>query len=245
MSGPGRTGGAEPVSGPGRADGHGPLLAQLQLTDSAFPSGLYTLSHGLEASAASGPEEIAAVVADLLRHSAGPGDATALAQAHRAVRRDDWAAVAAVDRRLHAVKLNRELRRASVRTGRQVLETAAVVFGGPELETLAALVRQGAALGNHAVVVGVVYAGQEVPADDAVVGDLFAFALSCTTAAVRLGRIDFRQAQAVLRGLAPVIEEAARAALARESPGDIGGTVPLADVLSAVHERAPARLFTT
>jgi urease accessory protein len=225
--------------------GYGPLLAQLQLTDSAFPSGLYTLSHGLEASTASGPEEIAEIVADLLRHSAGPGDATALVQAHRATGRDDWAAVAEIDRRLHAVKLNRELRRASVRTGRQVLETAAVVFGGPEVETLAALVRQGAALGNHAVVVGVVHAGRRVRVGDAVAGDLFAYALSCTTAAVRLGRIDFRQAQGVLHGLAPVIEETARAALERESPGDIGGTVPLADVLSGTHERAPARLFTT
>ena len=68
--------------------GLGPLLLTLQLTDSSFPSGLYTLSHGLEGLVQRGEVDaatVAPVLHGMLRHSVGPGDATALALAWRAV----------------------------------------------------------------------------------------------------------------------------------------------------------------
>lgn len=112
------------------------LLVSLQLTDSAFPSGLYTLSHGLEGYAQAkqvGADTMPALLADLLRHSVGPADATALALAHRAATARDWDTVVAVDERLQASKLNRELRLASTRTGRQMLDTAQLALGGEAL----------------------------------------------------------------------------------------------------------------
>ncbi|GAA3118250.1 urease accessory protein UreF [Streptosporangium carneum] len=224
------------------------LLAQLQLTDSAFPSGLYTLSHGLEGYVQTGlaaPADLPGLLADLLRHSVGPGDATALVLAHRAVTGGDWDLLVAADRRLHAVKLNHELRVAATRTGRQVLETAGRVFGGPAVERLAALVRERATPGNHAVVVGALHATLGVSEAQAVAGDLYAFAASWTGAAVRLGRVDFRRAQEILYGAHPEIARAAAIALAARSPDDVHGSVPLADTVSAAHERASARLFTT
>ncbi|MGW4422997.1 urease accessory protein UreF [Streptosporangium sp. NPDC004631] len=225
-----------------------PLLVQLQLTDSAFPSGLYTLSHGLEGyvqSGTVGPDDLPVLLADLLRHSVGPGDATALVLAHRAVTEGDWNRLAEADRRLHAIKLNRELRAAATRTGRQLLDTAGRVFGGPVAGKLAALVREGDMPGNHAVVAGALHAGLGVSERHAVAGDLFAFCAGWTAAAVRLGRVDFRRAQAMLYGAHPEIVRAAATALAARGPYDIHGSVPLADTFSAAHERAPARLFTT
>ncbi len=233
------------------------LLTQLQLTDSAFPSGLYTLSHGLEGYVQSGlagsadPPDLPALLADLLRHSVGPGDATALVLAHRAVADGDWERLVTADRRLYAIKLNRELRSAATRTGQQVLDTVCRAFGSPAaggpapLAELASLVRERGTPGNHAVVVGAVHAALGVPEAQAVTGDLFAFAASWTGAAVRLGRVDFRQAQAILYGAHPEIAHAAATALAARSPADIHGCVPLADIASAAHERAVARLFTT
>ncbi|MGH3241788.1 MAG: urease accessory protein, partial [Spirillospora sp.] len=55
------------------------LLAQLQLTDSGFPSGLYTLSHGLEGYAQLGlvrAEDLPGLVSALVR-AAGTADAAA------------------------------------------------------------------------------------------------------------------------------------------------------------------------
>ncbi|GII60173.1 urease accessory protein UreF [Sphaerisporangium krabiense] len=221
------------------------LLAQLQLTDSAFPSGLYTLSHGLEAYAQAGPVDVAALLEDVLLHSAGPGDATALVLTHRAVTAGDWDTVVEVDRRLHALKLNREIRSAATRTGNQVLRTAALVFATPELARLAGLVEAKATPGNHAVVMGAAHAGLGVPVDRAVTCDLFAFAASWVSAAVRLRRLDFRQAQTTLHGAADAIGRAAGHALAARGPLDLHAATPVADTMSAAHERAAARLFTT
>ncbi|MET8046265.1 urease accessory UreF family protein [Streptosporangium sp. NPDC005286] len=226
----------------------GPLLAQLQLTDSGFPSGLYTLSHGLEGYVqlgATGSADLRGLLTDLLYNSVGPGDATALVLAHRAAGAGDWDRLVEVDQRLHAIKLNREQRSASVRTGRQVLDTAVWAFASPEAARLAALVAERAAPGNHAVVVGVIHAGMGVPVAHAVAGDLYAFAAGWTAAAVRLGRTDFRRAQRILGEVRPDLARVARAALAAEDPMDLNGSVPIADTVSAAHERAAARLFIT
>lgn len=223
------------------------LLVSLQLTDSAFPSGFYTLSHGLEGYAqakAVTADTMPALLADLLRHSVGPADATALALAHRAATAGDWALLAETDQRLHATKLNRELRLAATRTGRQLLDIARESVGGEPLERYAALVADKRAPGCQAVAAGVAYASAAVPVEQAVAGDLFAFCTSFVGAALRLRLTDHRKAQVVLRATAPVIREVVAAALEREL-ADLGGCVPVADAMSGRHERAEARLFAS
>ncbi|MEY9877632.1 urease accessory protein [Streptacidiphilus sp. MAP12-33] len=223
------------------------LLVSLQLTDSAFPSGLYTLSHGLEGylqarrvDAATMPE----LLEDLLRHSVGPADATALALAHRAATAGEWDELVEIDQRLFASKLNRELRLASTRTGRQMLETVRLALGGAELDRYTALVVAKRSPGCQAVAAGVAYAASGVPVEQAVASDLFAFCVSFVSAALRLRLTDHRRAQITLRSLAPVIAETTAAALEREL-ADLGGCVPVADAMSGRHERAEARMFVS
>src|SRR5262245_23246245 len=114
------------------------LLPLLQLADSAFPSGRYTLSHGLEAYVESGslPSPLApsliSLLGDALRFTVAPSDGVALACAHRGVRPDgtlECAAVVRADERLLAVRLPREGREASMRTGRALLRAAVDTFG--------------------------------------------------------------------------------------------------------------------
>jgi urease accessory protein len=221
------------------------FLGSLQLADSFFPSGLYTLSHGLEAFAQTGQlsaNRLEALLADYLRHGIGPADGVALACAHRAVTACDLDLAAQADARLTAVKLSREARETSVRTGRQLLILAAQVFGGDALGRYAARVQRGGALGNHAIALGLAMATLDIPRERAVAGELYAFAGSCVGACVRLAAIDHRVAQVVLHWLKPVIAEAARAACGK-GVRDIAGCVPLIDVMAMRHERAEVRLF--
>ncbi|MCX4744969.1 urease accessory protein [Kitasatospora sp. NBC_01287] len=223
------------------------LLISLQLTDSAFPSGLYTLSHGLEGFLQAKQvdrESMPELLADLLRHSVGPADATALALANRAAAAGDWAALVEVDQRLFASKLNRELRLAATRTGRQMLDTARLALGGEALDRYAELVVAKRSPGCQAVAAGVAYAAGGVAAEQAVASDLFAFAVSFVSAALRLRLTDHRRAQTTLRSIAPVIKEVTGAALHREL-ADLGGCVPIADAMSGRHERAEARMFAS
>jgi urease accessory protein len=237
--------------------GAGPLaslLSVLQLSDSAFPSGRYTLSYGLESIAQSGhleqPAESAALIAllaDSIQFGVAPSDGVALACAHRAVDPAgsvDLERVARVEERLTAVKLAREPRQASARTGRAVLAAATTALDASGLCEYAERVRRGCLPGNHAVVVGLLSALLNIQALDAVVGELYAFSSGWIAAAVRLGLVDHRIAQGVLHRVRPVI---ARGALevANRDASEISSCTPLLDVMAMRHEEAELRLFAT
>ncbi|MFJ2092877.1 urease accessory protein UreF [Streptomyces sp. NPDC087901] len=231
----------------GTGTGLGPLLVSLQLTDSAFPSGFYTLSHSLEGFAQAGAVDsgsLPSLLEDLLLHGVGPADATALALAHRATAAGDVAAVVRVDEHLLATKLGREMRQAATRTGRQLLDLGQEVFGRPEIGDYFDRVVRREAPGTQAVAAGVIYAATGVPARQAVAADLFAFCVSFAGAALRLRLTDHRTTQTLIRGAAPVIEKTVEAALRRELD-DVGATVFASDIMSGRHERAEARLFAS
>ncbi|WP_104103020.1 urease accessory protein UreF [Arthrobacter sp. 08Y14] len=223
------------------------LLTSLQFTDSAFPSGFYTMSHGLEAFSQArlvSRDGVQPLLAELLLHSVGPGDATALAAAHRAAANDDVELVQEVDQRLFASKLNTEMRTVSVRSGHQLVDLGAELIDHPLLTEYAERVRLRRTPGCQPVVTAVVYAANKVATREAVASDLFAFCASFVGAALRLRLTDHRHAQGILRNTAGVIEQATEAALERDL-ADLGGCAPMADVMSAQHERAEARLFAS
>lgn len=221
------------------------FLGSLQLADSFFPSGLYTLSHGLEAFAQEGllpPAGLQGLLSDYLRHAVGPADGAALACAHRAAEADDLELAAEADLRLTAVKLPREGRESSERTGRQLLKMATALFGGGVLSSYSDRVRSELLPANHAIVLGLALETLGVGRERALAGELYAFASGAVGSAVRLAAIDHRFAQAVLHALKPVIAEVVQAQ--RESRvADIASSAPLIDIMAMRHERAELRLF--
>lgn len=227
------------------------LLSILQLTDSGFPSGRYTLSYGLEAFTQSGalptpvpPAVLATLLRDTVRFGVAPSDGTALACAHRATGSDgppDLKAVTQIDERLTAVKLAREAREASTRTGRALLRTASA-FDLPPLRGYYELVEAGLAPSNHAVVLGMLTAATGVSSLDAVAAELFAFSAGWVAAAVRLALIDHKTAQVLLHRVRTVTAVAAQRAVAANVT-QISSCTPLLDVLSMRHEQADIRLF--
>lgn len=223
------------------------FVSSLQLTDSFFPSGLYTLSHGLESLTQEdqiGAADLYELIADYLRHGVGPSDATALGCAHRAVEQWDLDLACRADTRLTAVKLPREARETSIRLGRQLLTMSRWLFGGNMLEEYGDRGRDHEVPGNHAVVLGLVTATLQIPRERAVIGELYAISAGMVAAAVRLAVIDHRMAQAVLHRLKPVIVESAQAALDRDVR-EIASCVPRIDIMAMRHERAAVRLFVS
>ena len=229
-------------------------LSALQLADSAFPSGRYSLSYGLEAVSESGwiegrdaAETLVTLLGDSLRFAVGPCDGTALACAHRAVGPDgsvDWELASRADRRLTVVKLSREAREASVRTGRALLSTAVAATEDATIRAWAQRVHGARTSGNHAVALGLVCAVLGIPRLAAVVGELYSFSSGWASAAVRLGLIDHRAAQRLLHRVRPVAAAVAQSAVNRDVE-DIAGCAPFLDVMSMRHEQADLRLFAT
>jgi urease accessory protein len=230
------------------------FLSVLQLSDSAFPSGRYTLSYGLETLAQSGrlpmpsdPAVLSALLRDQVRLSVGPSEGVALACAHRATSGADSVdldLVRRTDERLTAVKLSREARETSRRTGRALLRVATSAFGTGALALCAREIAAGRSPGNHAVVLGVLSAALGVPRLESVAGELFAFAASWTAAAVRLAVTDHGTAQAVLHDVRLDLAAAARHATDKDIP-DITSCAPLLDVMAMRHEESDLRLFAS
>lgn len=230
------------------------FLSVLQLSDSAFPSGRYTLSYGLETLAQSGrvstPSDrptLAALLRDYLRLAVAPSDGVALACGHRAtasVECLDLELVTRADERLTAVKLTREARETSTRTGRALLRTATAAFGGAAIQDYARYVDSGGTPGNHAVVLGVLSAYLGVPRRESVAGELFAFSASWVAAAVRLSVTDHGTAQGVLHDVRPVLAEAVLRVADLDVP-HISSCAPLLDVMAMRHEQTELRLFSS
>ncbi|WP_406054408.1 urease accessory protein UreF [Kribbella sp. NBC_00889] len=239
---------------PPEAERLGGVLSVLQLSDSAFPSGRYTLSYGLETLAQSGrltipsdPAVLSALLRDHVRLSVGPSEGVGLACAHRATTGPDSLdldRVSRADERLTAVKLSREARETSTRTGRALLRVATSTFGTGALALYAREVAARRSPGNHAVVLGVLSASLGVPRLESVAGELFAFAAGWVAAAVRLAVTEHGTAQAVLHDVRPDLAAAARDAVDKDV-SDLTSCTPLLDVMAMRHEETELRLFAS
>jgi len=134
------------------------FLAALQLGDSLFPSGAFTQSSGLETLVADGEVTAAADLRALLRthlvHRLARADLPVLLAVHDAAAAGDLDTVLEADRLLAAVKLAREERTASARTGRRIAAEAARLAPTPVLTRFVEAVAAGRCIGCAAVAQG-------------------------------------------------------------------------------------------
>lgn len=230
------------------------LLGLLQLADTSFPSGAYTLSHGLETLVADGlihdADELAEVIEVSLLSRFARADLPAILWAHdaaRAIGAGDAAACAqlvTVDRHLRAAKLAREEREGSERVGRRIVVEAAALAPSAAFAAYETAIRAGEAPGNSAVAFGVAaesFAIERHPAALAA-GQGHTTALAMT--ALRLGLIGHRDTQRVIRASVPLVERAVEIAEAVDWL-DFRPSAPQLDVALARHEIAPVRSFAS
>lgn len=213
------------------------LLTLLQLCDTAFPSGAFAFSGGLEALVGEGRVQGAAQVGDFLTDEVLPRwagfDRVFLRRAHAARDLEEIAGIDA-DCELHCTV--ESLASASRRTGRAALSTH-TRLGTPGCAALLAQVRAGQTPGHAAVVQGL--AGNGLGLAPLEAGTLHALALATLSAAVRLGALGAMQAQQILAAARP-----AMAALLAARPPAVPFTFsPRADIAAMRHGQTPLRLF--
>ncbi|MBC2682353.1 urease accessory protein UreF [Corynebacterium anserum] len=241
-----------------------PLLHAVVYGDSAYPSGRYTLSHGLEGlvqlGRVSGHEQCGQALVDHLRHTATPGDgvATALtvliaeqAGNDEVKQQEALRFLINLDHELTATKITEALRRASTRVGRQTLGVhgeVSQVDGLLSLYSDATMSRQ--TPGNQAIVLGLIHHAHGLCAEEAVGVELIGLSVGWSSAALRLRQCDHIRAQAMVARTVPLIDElvkdaveAARDILDTGDLSQVGRASPGLDLASAEHQFAPARLF--
>lgn len=213
-----------------------------QLVDSAFPTGGFAHSGGLEAAVqlgeVSGPAELARFAAETVRNAAAFA-LPYLSAAHAAPEE-----LAALDHRLDAYTPSHVARRASRAQGEAFLRAAAAAFGGDvaAVADLGRLARREKLPCHLAPVEGAVLSLLGVSLAEARRVFLFVQLRGIMSAAVRLGLLGPLEAQAIQAGIAPAVEAAADAS-AGAALEDAAQTTPLLDLFQGHQDRLYSRLF--
>ena len=211
-----------------------------QLVDSAFPTGGFAHSGGVEAAWQHGllpdGDALRAFVGDLLRQAASAAVPILLAVAADPPSFGRW------DAFCDATLSNHVANRASRAQGRAMLATAADTFDLPSLRQAADDVRRSKLPCHLPAAFGLVAGALNIEAATAGRAYLFAAVRGCISAAVRLGLVGPLEGQRVQAAFADDVEAALALAL-RTPPDAIAQTAFLADLLQGTQDRLYSRLF--
>jgi urease accessory protein len=224
------------------------LLRLLQLTDSGFPTGAFTFSHGLEGLMSTGAvaseRDVAEVIAVHLREGFAGIECPAMAHAWRAARTGDLAELTALDALVNAHKSTPAFRNGSIRTGRRLLESALVVTSGPMLDGFRARVHAGDARGHHAVAFGIVMDAAGVDEATAALALGAGFVNGLAAAAVRLGVIGQGAAQRIVVEHHAYLARCATRGRAT-ALDDMGAAMPMTDIAGLRQRGLSGRVFAS
>ncbi len=218
------------------------ILRLLQVSDTAFPTGSFSHSMGLEAFAEAGELGSAEGLKSLVGlhlNSLATSDCVALRASYDA----EFEELSWIDRLLSATKPTRELRAASSSVGKRFLmSVAALGLEDAKLDGFIAAVRAGETPGNLAVGYGVAAPALGLDPEEVLLAYLYASAASLVAAGQKLIPLGGSAAQRVLFGLQEEIVGAAEKS--REVvPEGMYAFSPTIDVRSMLHERQRTRLY--
>ncbi|MDI3257884.1 MAG: urease accessory UreF family protein [Kyrpidia sp.] len=231
-------------------------LRVLPLLDSAFPTGAFAHSFGLETAVregrVSGPGELRGWLEASVWAGTGRTDGVGVFCAHAVVSGGALTSPGSpgevrlqeVDRRLTLSRLARESREGSVKIGRRYVRLAEAVYPESGIERYRAWIEEGRCFGQAPVVHGWLWAHLGGGAEDAVAGYLYAGAVGVVQCALRLSVVGQTDAQRTIRDLLPEIERAARDIVdGKPEVERMGAAFVFQEVAAIRHETLYSRLF--
>ena len=223
-------------------------LSLMQISDSFFPTGLYTMSNGLETlfseKRIASTDELHELIQTNIVQQIGPADCVALANAYDFAAAKDVEGIVTCDKLLFAMKLVKELRDATCRSGTQMIKCVNSFVNNDVLNEYYEAVKNSETAGTHAVVIGVVSNALGIEKQKAVLHFLYGFSVSMVGAALRLGMIEHVQSQKILHQLKPVIAETCNKYISK-SLDEMWQFAPEYDVIQIEHEQAFSKMFIT
>ncbi len=207
-----------------------------QIVDSAFPSGGFAHSGGLEAAMRLGEVEDLDAFVDASLWQTGRGALPFVASAW-----EEPARLAELDALCDAMLVNPVANGASRAQGRALAATCARVF---DLADIDEACRSRALRVHLAPAFGALMRALEVSKHDALAVHMHGALRSVTSAAVRLGLVGPNEAQRIITARAPLLDRII------ESCGDLRAedaaqAAPILDLLAAAHDRLDVKMFVS
>jgi urease accessory protein len=225
-------------------------MSMLQLADSFFPTGMYSMSNGLEAifysknNKMKSTEELRDLIKTVLEFQIGPADCTGLGYAYEAAAKFNLPKLIEIDRAIFSMKLVQEIRDASIRSGTQLVRCIRSFSGDKMLAQYEDSIRSGNAHGPYPIALAVAANAFSIPKRKAALMMLYSFSVSIVGAALRLGMLQHYDGQKVIDELKPTVLTVIEENINRPIDG-IWQFAPSMDILQISHERMNSKMFIT
>ena len=224
-------------------------VSMLQLGDSFFPTGMYTTSSGLETLFYDGriksKQDIIEFITVCLLYQIGPADCAALSNAYNFAKEENISTIVEIDNILFSMKLIKEIREASTRSGRQLLNC--VLSFVPENTLISSyynFIKNKTANGMYPVALALASNGLHIKKERACLILLYGFTVSITGAALRLGILQHIEGQQVIHELKPIMTTVIHNNLNRHF-SHLWQFSPSIDLVQMKHERMDSKMFIT
>jgi urease accessory protein len=226
-------------------------IGLLQLSDSFFPTGMYTMSNGLEAlfygnrKSISSPMDLLNLLKVYIENQIGPADCTALGSAYEQVVKNNLPKLIEVDNIIFSMKLIEEIRNASSRSGTQLLRcVGSFVTDHSVMNGYLKAVSSKIATGIFPVALAVSAHSLGIPRNKAALIMLYGFTVSMVGAALRLGMLQHFDGQMIIHQLRNTLVSTIKSNIDRPMTG-IWQFAPGIDLIQISHEKMLSKMFIT
>lgn len=242
-------------------------ISMMQLGDSFFPTGMYTTSSGLESlfynRKIKDKQKILEFISVSLKYQIGPADCTALSNAYHFAKISDLQGVIDIDKLLFSMKLVKEIRDASTRSGTQLLSCVSSFVNESITDDVAAnlihdniltpaklvssyynAIKNKTAHGIYPVALALASNALNIRKERACMLLLYGFTVSIVGAALRLGMLQHFEGQQIIHSLKPVMIEVIKTNIDRPF-SHMWQFAPGIDILQITHERMDSKMFIT
>ena len=220
-------------------------LAVMQLSDSFFPTGLYSTSNGLEflfsKNEIKGMEDIKKMIKVNIEQQIGPSDCVALENAEKG----NFEKIIQADEMAFIMKPIKEIRKASTNSGIQLIKCVSeFVKDNDILNEYEKAVKRKKVHGIFPVAFAICCHALQIRKEKSITMLLYGFTVSVIGAALRLGLIQHLEGQRILHEVKPIIIQTLKEN-SNKSLSDMWQFAQQFDIIQMSHEKMDSKMFIT
>lgn len=225
-------------------------LSFLQLSDSFFPTGLYTTSNGLELlfydrNRKLSYGEISDFIKAYLIQQIGPTDCCVVGNIYDGIQKKDYDLLLNLDNTYYFMRLVDETRSASTRSGIQFLRcVSSFIHENDVLSYFSKSIKDGLAKGVFPVSYAIGCHSINIPKERSGLMLVYGFVVSVIGAALRMGILQHFEGQMMINEMKPVILSTVLKNI-NQPADDMWQFVPQLDIIQMHHEQMDSKMFIT
>ena len=223
-------------------------LGLFQISDSFFPTGLYSTSNGLESlfmeKKITSKEELVQFISAQLVQQLGPCDCVALANTIKLAQKNQLDSILKLDEMLFVIKGIKEIRDTSCRMGMQLLKTVTKFKGHTILAKFLEHTQNNMTPCTYPVAFGICCVTLGIDKEKSLLSFLYGFVVSIVGAALRLGLVQHFQGQEVIHELKIILVKTIQENK-NKTIHEIWQFSPQIDIYQMHHEKMDSKMFIT